>query len=74
MYKFILLLKKKCLLYFRTTVEQLQNEVQTMDNRIQKIKKQVELPSTEIEIKNQMRDFLQVCFLSFSIYYTVYRL
>lgn len=38
----------------------MQNEVQALDSRIQKIKKQVELPSTENEIKDQMRDFLKV--------------
>ena len=47
--------------HFRTTVEQLQNEVQALDNRIQKIKKQVEMPTIETEIKNQMREFLKVC-------------
>lgn len=48
------------IIIFRTTVEQLQNEVQALDSKIQKIKKQVELPTTETEIKNQMRDFLKV--------------
>lgn len=48
------------IIIFRTTVEQLQNEVQAFYSKIQKIKKQVELPTTEIEIKNQMKDFLKV--------------
>lgn len=47
---------------FRTTVEQLQNEINTLDNRIKKIKKIIELPSTEEEIKTQMSEFLMVTF------------
>lgn len=43
----------------KTTVEQLQNEINVLDGRIKKIKKQIELPTTEIEIKNQMMEFLQ---------------
>lgn len=45
---------------YRTSVEQLQNDINTLDARIQKIKKQIEQPSTEVEIKNQMSEFLQV--------------
>ncbi|XP_059488775.1 inverted formin-2 isoform X2 [Neocloeon triangulifer] len=43
----------------KTSVEQLQNDINTLDARIQKIKKQIELPSTEVEIKDQMTEFLQ---------------
>ncbi|XP_063233866.1 uncharacterized protein LOC134537410 [Bacillus rossius redtenbacheri] len=44
----------------KTTVEQLQNEINTLDSRIKKIKKQIELPSTEKDIKAQMEEFLQM--------------
>ncbi|XP_054270873.1 inverted formin-2 isoform X2 [Macrosteles quadrilineatus] len=44
----------------KTTVEQLQNEINTLDTRIKKIRKQIDLPSTEKEIKAQMVEFLQV--------------
>ncbi|RZC39639.1 FH2 and/or Drf FH3 domain containing protein, partial [Asbolus verrucosus] len=44
----------------KTTVEQLLNEISVLDVRIKKIKKQIELPSTETEIKHQMTEFLQV--------------
>lgn len=52
--------KLNCFILCRTTVEQLQNEINTLDTRIKKIRKQIELPSTEKEIKAQMIDFLQV--------------
>jgi uncharacterized protein YlxW (UPF0749 family) len=44
----------------RTTVEQLQNEINALDSRIKKVRKQIDLPSTEKEIKMQMGEFLQV--------------
>jgi hypothetical protein len=44
----------------RTTVEQLQNEINALDTRIKKVRKQIDLPSTEKEIKMQMGEFLQV--------------
>lgn len=44
----------------RTTVEQISNEVNAIDNRIKKIKKQIELPKTEEDIKFQMEEFLSV--------------
>jgi purine-nucleoside phosphorylase len=44
----------------KTTVEQLLNEINVLDVRIKKIKKQIELPSTESEIKHQMTEFLQM--------------
>ena len=47
-------------LYFRTTIEQLQNEINLLDSRIKKVRKQIDLPSTETEIKSQMIEFLQV--------------
>ncbi|CAG9765183.1 unnamed protein product [Ceutorhynchus assimilis] len=42
----------------KTTVEQLKNEISTLEERIRKIKKQIELPVTEPEIKEQMTEFL----------------
>ncbi|EEZ97607.1 inverted formin-2 [Tribolium castaneum] len=44
----------------KTTVEQLQNEINVLDVRIKKIKKQIELATTEPEIKEQMTEFLQM--------------
>ncbi|CAG9822596.1 unnamed protein product [Phaedon cochleariae] len=44
----------------KTTVEQLHNEINALDVRIKKIRKQIEMPTTEAEIKDQMTDFLQM--------------
>lgn len=44
----------------KSTVEQLQNEINALEVRIKKIKKIIELPTTETEIKQQMADFLLV--------------
>lgn len=41
-------------------MEQLQNEIKTLDSRIKTIKKIIEMPNTESEIKTQMIDFLLV--------------
>lgn len=41
-------------------MEQLQNEINALDSRIKKVRKQIDLPSTEKEIKMQMGEFLQV--------------
>jgi inverted formin-2 len=45
---------------YRTTIEQLNNEITALDKRIQTIKKQTELPTTEEDIKLQMQEFLKV--------------
>ncbi|GJQ83268.1 form3 [Trypoxylus dichotomus] len=42
----------------KTTVEQLQNEISALELRIKKIKRQIDMPSTEHDIKLQMTDFL----------------
>lgn len=47
-------------IFFRTTVEQLHNEINALDVRIKKIKKQIDVPTTEPEIKAQMTSFLEV--------------
>lgn len=44
----------------KNTVDQLHNEINTLEARIRKIKKQIELPNTEWDIKQQMHDFLQM--------------
>ncbi|KAE8744643.1 hypothetical protein FOCC_FOCC008772, partial [Frankliniella occidentalis] len=44
----------------KTTVEQIQNEINTLDLRIKKIKKQVDLPTTDNDIKQQMAEFLRM--------------
>ncbi|KAI5731933.1 hypothetical protein M8J77_018641 [Diaphorina citri] len=44
----------------KTTVEQLQNEINALDSRIKQICKQVELPTTRPELKLQMEDFLKM--------------
>ncbi|XP_047102012.1 uncharacterized protein LOC124721206 [Schistocerca piceifrons] len=69
--------KKKSLLKFpeemqaleeatKTTVEQLQNEINALDGRMKKIRKQIDLPTTEMEIKSQMSDFLKMAELDMS--------
>lgn len=47
-------------LLYRTSVEQLHNEINALDTRIKKIKRQIELPATDEDIKSQMTEFLQV--------------
>lgn len=42
----------------RTTTEQINNEISTLDNRIKKISRQIELPTTDADIQQQMADFL----------------
>ncbi|KAH8302414.1 hypothetical protein KR044_006296 [Drosophila immigrans] len=42
----------------KTTMEQINNEIGTLDNRIRKISKQIEQPATDADIKRQMLDFL----------------
>ncbi|XP_038122305.1 FH2 domain-containing protein 1 isoform X1 [Culex quinquefasciatus] len=42
----------------KTTVEQISNEINAIDTRIKKIKRQIELPKTEEDIKYQMVDFI----------------
>lgn len=44
----------------RTTVEQLQNEINSLDSKFKIVRKQIELPNTEQDIKNQMIEFLKV--------------
>lgn len=46
--------------HYRTTVDQINNEIMALDTRIKNIKKQIELPSTEQDVKSQMSEFLQV--------------
>lgn len=43
----------------RTTSEQITNEINALDARITKIKRQIDLPTTEPDLKYQMSDFLQ---------------
>ncbi|XP_030386414.1 formin-J [Scaptodrosophila lebanonensis] len=42
----------------KTTSEQINNEINTLDGRIRKIKRQIELPTTDADIKQQMHEFL----------------
>lgn len=51
----------------RTTVEQIQNDINALDVRIKKIKKQVDLSSTDNDIKNQMAEFLEVVVILYSL-------
>ena len=41
-------------------MEQIKNEINTLDGRIKKIKQQVDLASTDNDIKQQMAEFLEV--------------
>ncbi|XP_070498012.1 formin-F isoform X1 [Chironomus tepperi] len=43
----------------KTTIEQINNEIITLDKRLKTIKKQIELPVTEDDIKAQMEDFIK---------------
>lgn len=47
-------------LIYRTTIEQINNEIITLDKRLKTIKKQIELPTTEDDIRSQMEDFIKV--------------
>ncbi|XP_034480692.1 uncharacterized protein LOC117786504 [Drosophila innubila] len=42
----------------KTTMEQINNEISTLENRIKRITKQIELPTTDADIKDQMLQFL----------------
>ncbi|KAF4526912.1 hypothetical protein B566_EDAN008355 [Ephemera danica] len=44
----------------KTSVEQLQNDINALDAKIKKIREQIDLPTTEKEIKSQMTEFLQI--------------
>uniref|UniRef100_A0A146M1M5 FH2 domain-containing protein 1 n=2 Tax=Lygus hesperus TaxID=30085 RepID=A0A146M1M5_LYGHE len=44
----------------KTTTEQLQNEINALESRINKVRQQIDLPSTENEIKEQMASFLKI--------------
>lgn len=46
-------------------MEQLQNEISALDVRIKKIKRQIDLPTTERDIKLQMTEFLSVTIQSY---------
>jgi glycerol dehydrogenase-like iron-containing ADH family enzyme len=52
-------LKKYCS-FFRMTIEQLNNEIVALDKRISTICRQINLPTTEEDIKIQMMEFLEV--------------
>lgn len=41
-------------------MEQLKNEISALEDRIKKVKRQIEFPETEEEIKEQMTEFLVV--------------
>ncbi|XP_016955692.1 formin-J [Drosophila biarmipes] len=43
----------------KTTSEQINNEINTLDGRIMRIARQIEQPATDVDIKEQMADFLQ---------------
>ncbi|XP_053615394.1 inverted formin-2 isoform X2 [Plodia interpunctella] len=44
----------------KASVEQLYNEIKTLSNRIGLLKKEIQQPNTQLDIKEQMGDFLQV--------------
>lgn len=44
----------------RTTAEQINNEINALEQRINKIKRQIELPTTEPDLKHQMTEFLHM--------------
>ncbi|XP_075984374.1 FH2 domain-containing protein formin 3 isoform X2 [Anticarsia gemmatalis] len=44
----------------KASVEQLHNEIKTLEHRIQVLKKEIQLPTSQQDIKDQMGEFLQV--------------
>lgn len=48
-------------------MEQLQNEINALDSRFKVVRKQIEFPNTEQDIKNQMIEFLKVSILTINI-------
>uniref|UniRef100_A0A1B0DBA7 Uncharacterized protein n=1 Tax=Phlebotomus papatasi TaxID=29031 RepID=A0A1B0DBA7_PHLPP len=44
----------------KTSVEQLNNELYTLAGRIEKIKKNIDSPNTDVDIKKQMVEFLKI--------------
>lgn len=44
----------------KASVEQLHNEIKTLDTRIRALKREIQLPNTQGDIKDQTGDFLQV--------------
>ncbi|KAL4720157.1 hypothetical protein ACJJTC_011679 [Scirpophaga incertulas] len=44
----------------KASVEQLHNEIKTLSHRIELLKKEIQLPITQQDIRDQMGDFLQV--------------
>lgn len=44
----------------KANVEQLHNEIKSLDLRTSLLKKEIQLPTTQEDIKQQMGDFLQV--------------
>lgn len=44
----------------RITAEQINNEINALEQRINKIKRQIELPTTETDLKQQMTEFLHM--------------
>ncbi|XP_037302658.1 inverted formin-2 isoform X2 [Manduca sexta] len=44
----------------KASVEQLHNEIKTLEHRVGMMKKEIQLPVTQADIKEQMGDFLQV--------------
>lgn len=44
---------------YRTNIEQIGIDIKNLDTQLQKIKKQIDLPNTDGDIKEQMMDFLQ---------------
>lgn len=48
----------------KASVEQIHNEIKTLEHRITLLKRETQLPTTQHDIKQQMGDFLQVTFTS----------
>ncbi|XP_068619616.1 FH2 domain-containing protein 1 isoform X1 [Battus philenor] len=44
----------------KASVEQITNEIKTLETRINTLKRDIQLPTTQLDIKEQMGDFLQV--------------
>ncbi|GBP44170.1 FH2 domain-containing protein 1 [Eumeta japonica] len=45
----------------KASVEQLNNEIKTLDNRVTTLRKEIHLPTTQDDIKENMEEFMMIC-------------
>jgi len=52
-------------LFFRTPLDQLRNELNKLDSQINKIQNQMKAPNTHPDVREQMSEFLPVSFFKY---------